>query len=187
MLTPARTVTVAVLVTLSVLLVACSKEPSPSDQPTAAEVLDSALAAHAAGNLDEAVRLYEKVLVLDPKNQYAYYNLGLIDQTRGLAEDAAAQYEQALAVDPGFTPALFNLAIIRADQGSVEEAISLYRSVIAINEADANAHLNLGFLLVDSGDHKEGQLELDRAVELDPSLASRIPSGEPVEGGTTGP
>jgi tetratricopeptide (TPR) repeat protein len=187
MLTRSRTVIVAVLVAVSVLLVTCSKEDSNDQKPSATQVLDSALQAHAAGHLDEAVRLYEKVLVLDPQNKYAYYNLGLISQTRGLVDDAAARYEQAIAVDPGFTPAMFNLAIIRAEQGAVDDAIALYRDVIAADETDANAHLNLGFLLIDTGEQREGEQELERAVELDPSLESRIPTGEPVEGGTTGP
>ncbi len=182
-----RTFAVTAAVALMLLAPACSKGSNTNDQPSAAQVLDSALEAHAAGNLDEAVRLYDKVLVLDPQNQYAYYNLGLIAQTRGLTDEAAAKYGQALAVDPGFAPAMFNLAIIRAEQGSVDEAIALYRSVIEANPADANAHLNLGFLLIDSGERKEGKQELATAVQLDPSLESRIPDGELVTGGTTGP
>ena len=59
--------------------------------------------------------------------------------------------------------------------------------MIAVNDADARAHLNLGFLLVESGKREEGETELSRAVELDPSLASRMPGGEPVEGQTIGP
>jgi Flp pilus assembly protein TadD len=77
-------------------------------------------------------------------------------------------------------------AIIRAQQGSTEEAIGLHRDVISIDDTDARAHLNLGFLLIASGERKEGQRELDRAVELDPSLASQIPGGEPVAGEATG-
>lgn len=186
-MSPPRRVTLVVL-TAAVAFVSCSNDPGASTQTGQAdEVLAAALEAHAAGDLDEAVELYEEVLVLDPQNRFAYYNLGLIDQTRGLDEAAAAEYEQAIAVAPGFTPAMFNLAIIRARQGAVDEAISLYRDVIAVDEADARAHLNLGFLLLESGEREEGETELSRAVELDPSLASRIPDGEPVEGQTTGP
>ena len=169
-------------------LAACSDDSNPGGPSGDAEqILNQALTAHAAGKLDRAVDLYEQVLVLDPQNRFAYYNLGLIDQTRGDDAAAADQYEQAIAVAPDFTPAIFNLAIIRAKQGATDEAIGLYRDVIAIDDTDARAHLNLGFLLIASGERKEGQRELDRAVELDPSLASRIPGGEPVSGEPTGP
>jgi tetratricopeptide (TPR) repeat protein len=182
-----RRVTIFVL-TAAVALVSCSNDPGASAQTDQAnEVLSDALEAHAAGDLDEAVELYEEVLVLDPQNRFAYYNLGLIDQTRGLVDEAAQKYEQALAVAPGFTAAMFNLAIIRAGQGAIDEAIGLYREVIEINADDARAHLNLGFLLIQSGERTQGEDELAVAVELDPSLASRIPEGELVQGDTTGP
>lgn len=188
MLTRSPGVTLIVLVAASVAFVSCSNDPDPSGQTgQVGEVLAAALEAHAAGDLDEAVELYEEVLVLDPQNRFAYYNLGLIDQTRGLEEEAAAEYEQAIAVAPGFTPAIFNLAIIRAGQGAVDEAIELYRDVIEVNAEDARAHLNLGFLLIETGERNEGEDELALAVELDPSLASRIPDGELLQGETTGP
>ena len=188
MLARSRTIVLTAVVATVFGLAACSDDSNPGS-PTgdAEQVLNDALAAHAAGDFDRAVDLYEQVLVLDPRNRFAYYNLGLIDQTRGDDAAAADQYEQAIAVAPDFTPAIFNLAIIRAEQGATDEAIGLYRDVIAIDDTDAGTHLNLGFLLIASGERKEGQRELDRAVEFDPSLASRIPGGEPVEGEATGP
>lgn len=186
MLAPPRKLTVIVVTTAAAMFAACSSDTDPNGARTADEVLAAALEAHAAGNLDEAVDLYEEVLVLDPQNRFAYYNLGLIDQTRGLVDQATEEYRQAIAVAPRFTPAIFNLAIIRAEQGAVDEAIGLYRDVIAVHADDARAHLNLGFLLFGSGERQEGQDELALAVELDPSLAARIPDGEVVQGGTTG-
>ena len=187
MLAKSRTALLVALVTSVVGLAACSNDAPSGQTGDAAQILNEALAAHAAGDLDQAVDLYEQVLVLDPQNRFAYYNLGLIDQTRGHDDAAADAYEQAIAVAPDFTPPMFNLAIIRAEQGAIDEAIGLYRDVIAMDDTDARAHLNLGFLLIDAGERQEGRQELDRAVELDPSLASRITGGEPVEGGTTGP
>jgi tetratricopeptide (TPR) repeat protein len=100
----------------------------PDAETAGADVkLDSALEAHAEGRLEEAVRLYLRVLVLDPENKFAYYNLGLIDQTLGRTDAAASNYTDALTIDPDFGPALFDLAIIRAEQGSTDEAIDLYR------------------------------------------------------------
>jgi len=51
--------------------------------------------------------------------------------------------------------------------------------VIAVDDTDARAHLNLGFLLLDAEEREEGERELAKAVELDPSLESRIPVANP--------
>lgn len=72
------------------------------------------------------MRLYQLVLVLDPENKFAYYNLGLIDQTLGRTDAAASNYSDALTFDLDLGPAVFNLAIIRAEQRSTDEAIDLY-------------------------------------------------------------
>ena len=47
--------------------------------PTA---LDQALALHSAGQLDEAAKAYAQILVKEPTNKYALFNLGQIAQTR---------------------------------------------------------------------------------------------------------
>jgi tetratricopeptide (TPR) repeat protein len=166
---------------------ACSDESPKGETPGAGAALEAALEAHAQGRLDEAIELYQQVLVLDPQNKFAYYNLGLIDQTQGRIDAASEEYQQALAVDPEFAPAMFNLAIVRSEQGNVDGAIGLYRRVIEVNPDDAAAHLNLGLLLLQNGQRSEGEAELAKAVELDPALESRIPDGAVVVGGATGP
>ncbi len=151
-----------------------------SDRPASdatAETLDAALTAHAEGRIDDATDGYENVLDEDPDNQFALYNLGLLDQQAGRLQQAEERYRAALETDPNFTSALFNLAIIRT-QSDPDEAESLYRSVIRVEPGNASAHLNLGFLLIESGDQAGGEAELERAVELDPSLAERVPERE---------
>lgn len=170
------------------LAAACSSDLEPSGATGApGEALQRALAAHAEGRLDEASELYQQVLVLDPENKYAYYNLGLIEQTQGDTTAAVDYYDQAISVDPAFVPALFNLATIRSEEGDDRAAKDLYQQVIAVNPEHAGAHLNLGFLLIDAGKREKGQAELELAVQLDPSLESRIPDRLLVVGDTTGP
>jgi tetratricopeptide (TPR) repeat protein len=161
------------LILLVLLIAACSKGKSDSDQASSA--LAAGLEAHAAGRLDEAEADYRKVLVYDPRNKFAYYNLGVIEQTQGDGGSAESDYRIALTIDPDFVPALFNLAILRTSSGGDREAIDLYKHVIQIDEGYAAAHLNLGFLLIDNGQEKEGKAELAIAVGLDPTLADRIP------------
>jgi tetratricopeptide (TPR) repeat protein len=165
-------------VALVAVLGACGNETSPEER--VAERLDEALAAHAEGRIDEAVEGYQSVLEDEPGNQYAHYNLGLVHQQAGRNADAEAEYRAAIRTDPNFASALFNLAILRteADPGEAEE---LYRSVLTLQPENASAHLNLGFLLIEQDEERDGQAELDQAVELDPSLASRIPEAEAEE------
>ncbi len=159
-------------------LAACGNESSPEER--VAERLDEALAAHAEGRVDEAVEGYENVLEDDPGNQYAHYNLGLVHHQAGRNGEAEAEYRAAIRTDPNFASALFNLAILRTE-ADPDEAEELYRSVLTLQPDNASAHLNLGFLLIEHGEEEDGQAELDEAVQLDPSLASRIPEEEPEE------
>ena len=141
--------------------------------------LTKALQAHAAGNLTEATTLYNEVLASDPTNKYALYNLGLIAQTRNDFTTADADYQKALKTDPNFVPALFNIAIIRTKQKRVQDALSLYAKVLQLDPKDAAAHLNYGFLLQQTGHSTEGQAELQKAVQLDSTLAKRIATPAP--------
>jgi protein O-GlcNAc transferase len=146
-----------------------------SNSEKAAEALDRGLKAHAEGRIDEAAEAYQEVLSLDPDNKYAHYNLGLIDHLAGRSQAAEVKYRLALSYDPDFVPALFNLAILRTAE-SPAEAEDLYRHVIEVQPDHATAHLNLGFILISRGRQDEGQVLIDRAIELDPQLESRRPS-----------
>jgi superkiller protein 3 len=165
----------------ALLLGACGGDDSDSDEAASAtELVEQGLAAHNAGDTEEAADLYRQALAEDDRNQYALYNLGLIAQTQDDNEQAEQRYRAALEVDPNFTPALFNLAIVRTDAEAYDEAQSLYEQVISIDPDNASAHLNLGFLLTDQLDDADGgQKELEQAVELDPTLESRIPGEGP--------
>lgn len=170
------TVGVAILV-LVVGVAACGSSP-PSEAKQASDALTAGLQAQTQGKNQEAIGDYNKVLAHDPKNKYAYYNLGLIDQLAGRNDSAEKNYRNALQIDPEFVSPLFNLAIIRTTP-SPAEAEALYRHVIAIQPNNAAAHLNLGFVLRTEGHKPEGDAELREAISIDPALASRAPDLAP--------
>jgi tetratricopeptide (TPR) repeat protein len=154
---------------------------SESDAEKAQSALDRGLAAHVDGNFDDAQAAYLEVLDHDPRNKFAYYNLALIDQTRGERASAENRYRLALNYDPRYEPALFNLALMRAEWNDYLEAIDLFRQVIAVNETNAAAHFQLGQNLLVVGLAEEGNAAIARAVELDPSLATGGPTLDPSE------
>ena len=151
---------------------ACTKDTTGTNS-----TLSQALKAHAAGNTTEATKLYRQVLVTDPGNKYAWYNLGLIAQTTGDIGQADTDYGRALLTDPRFVSALFNLAILRTSEKRTKEAITLYQKILQVDPKNASAHLNLGFLL--GANTAAGQAELAEAVRLDSSLSKRIATPAP--------
>lgn len=167
------------------LLVACGGTP-PSN--TAADApLDRALQAHAAGKLDEATAAYFETLAKDPKNKFAFYNLGVIAQGQGRAVAAEAYYRLTLEQDPRMGSALFNLAILRAQAGANQEAADLYRRVIAIDPNYAAAHFNLGLVLRLLGQNAEAQQELATAQRLDAKLVAPSASATPARQASPSP
>lgn len=177
-----RTLLLAVLgLSLLVGAAGCGGDQK-TPQEEAAETLDRALQAHVDGKIDEASEGYRQVLVKDPQNKFAYYNLGLIDQRAGRPQAAEGNYRLALNSDPDYVPALYNLAILRANAGATQEAIDLYRHAIQVNPNFAPAHLNLGFLLRQTGQQAAGDAEINRALEIDPSIGQQnpAPQGTPV-------
>ena len=137
-------------------------EKSPEAQ--AGDLLSLGLQQHVDGKLAEAAVTYREVLKKDAQNKFAYYNLGVIDQTEQRLDAAENNYRLAIGIDPAYTPALFNLAIVRAALGYPLDAIVLYRKVIEVDPNSANSHLNAGLLLVANGVTDEGNAELATAV-----------------------
>ncbi|MGH2729503.1 MAG: hypothetical protein ACRDJI_02720, partial [Actinomycetota bacterium] len=59
--------------------------------------------------------------------------------------------------------------------------------VIALEPQNAGAHLNLGYLLRETGSRKEGNDEIELAVEIDPTLTGSSPSPTPGPESPLGP
>jgi len=168
----------ALVAVFALVVIAFAWGPLSRPSGSASSLLTAGLAAQSAGRTSEASDDYHKVLQLDPGNYWAYYNLGVIDQQAGRASPAERNYRSALALNPDLVPALYNLAILRTNP-SPKEAETLYRHAISLEPKNASAHLNLGFLLLQEGDKVGGRAELDVAVKLDATLASRLPIASP--------
>jgi Tfp pilus assembly protein PilF len=170
---------VAITFLLALGFVSACDQSSGSVQQTPQQqanvLVNAGISAQNAGRTNEARNDYNRAILIDPTNKFAYFNLGVTYQQANDNTDAEKQYRVALTIDSSFVAALFNLAIIRTPVDAAE-AETLYRQIIQVQSGYAAAHLNLGFLLVSEGKTKEGKAELAQAVSLDPSLASRTAS-----------
>lgn len=142
--------------------------------------------ATAERDLTQAEHDYLNILKKDPTNKFAYYDLGVIYATANQSSAASLSYEKALLVDPNYQPALYNLAYLES-QTDPTTAIALYEKLQKLNPQNpAAVAFNLGLVMRSLGRVSQGNEELNYAIKLDPTLASRVPAKyRPITTGTT--
>jgi tetratricopeptide (TPR) repeat protein len=173
-----RFVCTCALVPLTLLGVAACGGSSATPAQQAAALVTKGLEAQLAGDLATAQSDYQQATQLDRTNKFAYYDLGTILDKQGNKTQAVQDYQTTLEIDPNFVDALFNLAVdtTASDPVSAEQ---LYLKVVSLQPTFASAWLNLGFILQSQGNVNQARADWAKAVALDPSLASRIPSPSP--------
>ena len=163
----------ALILPVVLALAACglggSGTPAKPADP-AADALAMGIAAQNANKMDEATKAYFEVLSNDPKNKFAFTNLGQIARVQSRFAIAEGYYRSALEIDPNFGGALFGLGATRQALNAIDDAIAFYRKDIAIEPNNAAAHYNLGILLRIQGKTIEGEAEIARGIQLDPKL-----------------
>ncbi len=75
-------------------------------------MLNAGLAAQRAGHVVSAEEDYAMVLSLYPKNQFACFDMGVMEQEAGRINEAILLYQEALRTDPNFAPAEHNMEYI---------------------------------------------------------------------------
>jgi tetratricopeptide (TPR) repeat protein len=123
------------------------------------------------GNLQEAIRHWQRALRLNPDYAEAHDNLGCALSQMGRVQDAIKEFEAALRIRPDYADAHFNLGVALAKTGKIEEAIAHYEQVLRINPDDAQAHNNLGVALAKTGRNEEAIAHYEQALRIKPDYA----------------
>ncbi|MFH9964999.1 tetratricopeptide repeat protein [Streptomyces mirabilis] len=140
----------------------------------ASALFQSALLQEKYQDSEGAVRTYQRVLQLEPRNKLAWYNLGVIAQRDGRTANAREAYDKALKIDPKYASALYNEAIL-LKSSDTDRAVELLKRAIAATPRAATAHLQLGWILAEKHRDNDAEEEFRRAVAADPSLYSQVP------------
>jgi tetratricopeptide (TPR) repeat protein len=123
------------------------------------------------GRLDDAKRVLDRALELNPDLPDAKFFLGLAAMREGDRVSAEKFYRAAIDDQPDFAGPQNNLAGILARQGKVQEAEFHCEKAIEGNPLDAQAYRNYGLLLANTGSLDRAIVELKEAVRLDPKSA----------------
>ncbi len=126
---------------------------------------------HQAGQLQEAISLYQQVLQARPSHPEALHLLGICRQQQGSLDEAIAWIEQALAQQPWFPDAHFNLGIVLKQAGRLAEAKNHLQLALEQGGADPEVLYQLGVVLRQQGELEAALVPLKQALELQPDFA----------------
>ncbi len=122
------------------------------------------------GNLAAALGAFERGLATGSRSADLLYNAGLIRAMGGDPERAIGRFEEALAVAPSHLAARENLAGVLCSVGRFREGLEHYALAVEQSPDDAETRLLMARAHLALGETVEAEKQLERALELDPSL-----------------
>jgi predicted O-linked N-acetylglucosamine transferase (SPINDLY family) len=134
---------------------------------TPQELLQQAVPLHQAGRLDEAEKLYGRILALEPKSYAALHLMGLLRLQQGRHPEALRFMDAALAVQPGAPETLSNCAIALSALGRNEEALAALDGAVKAQPGNAFSLANRGAVKSKLGRQEAALEDFDRALALD--------------------
>jgi len=145
--------------------------PVPPADMKADDLVDSGRAAMDAGNLPVAIALLKRATEVDPKNKYAWNNLGLSYFAMHQDEQAIAAFQKQLEVNPYDEYAWNNLGRVYWNERKYDEAVKAFNKQLENNPLDKYSHANLGVMYAEWHKYDLAVPELEKAAALTPDSA----------------
>jgi tetratricopeptide (TPR) repeat protein len=139
----------------------------PADMK-AEDLVESARAAADSGNYPVAEALLKRATDLDPKNKYAWNNLGLIYLNTHQNDQAAAAFQKQIELNPYDEYAYNNLGRVYWQERKYDEAAKAFNKQLENNPLDKFAHANLGQMYDEMHKYDLAAPELEKATSLAP-------------------
>jgi tetratricopeptide (TPR) repeat protein len=134
----------------------------------AAVLFEAAVAYHQAGQLDDAERLYRRLLDAEPKHPRVLHLLGVIETQRSRPERGVELIRAALPALANSPEPHLDLGNALRQAGKREEAVDSYRRALALKADYALAHILLAGVLNELGRLEAAISHCRTAIGLDP-------------------
>jgi tetratricopeptide (TPR) repeat protein len=134
------------------------------------DILHQAVRQHQHGRLDEAARLYQAILAVQPGHPEALHLLGVVAHQKGDYARAVELIVRAIAGKPGDAMYHANLAEAYRALGRLDEAVASCRAALRLRPDYAEAANNLGLALLGQG-KTEAIAQFGEALRLKPDYA----------------
>ncbi len=116
--------------------------------------------------LEQAKYQFEQVIVYDPEDFMAYFNLGWVSQLMGDFVAAQNSYEHCLEIDSEHVFALVHLAQLYEKTADIEQAESLLHKAAKLPHGEPLAMRHLARLYVEQGNFEQARESLHQALAI---------------------
>lgn len=123
------------------------------------------------GEYQEAVRLIEAALKINPNAAVAHNNLGNALKDLGRPTEALASYDRSIELKPDYADAFYNRGNLLRALARADDAVASYDRAVALRPDYAEAFNNRGSALKDLGRFADALASFDLAVALRPDHA----------------
>ena len=141
----------------------------PAKEVSVGDALKLAVAMHRANGLDDAERLYGRILAALPDNADALHFMGVLRHQRGRSDEALRLIKRSIELHASLPDWHNNLGNVLLALGRVDEAAQAYDEAARLGPERADVHNNLGVLRREQGRHLEAEKAYRRALALDPA------------------
>ena len=132
-------------------------------------IIEMALSCQREGRLEEAARIYNQVLEIEPKQPDVIHLLGMVAFANQDYEEAVRLINEAVILNPTVSDYRLNLSSIYLASNQHALAKSHAKVAIKLNSNMSEAHYNLGIILFAEGNIDQSIAAFKRSLDLDPN------------------
>lgn len=118
---------------------------------------------------DESIELLEKLIKLDPKNSYGFWQLGWEFSKKGDREKSIENYKKCIQLKPNDDSAFNNMGVEFERLKNYEEALKAYEIAISVKNDEALYHSNKTGILDKLGRSEDAIVTCKNAITLFPN------------------
>ncbi|NOR16000.1 MAG: tetratricopeptide repeat protein [Candidatus Aminicenantes bacterium] len=120
---------------------------------------------------EDAVRIYQIAVKIDPQNVRLNYKLAQAHQDAGQVDEAAAVYATLIDLSPEDAKVYFNTMIRMYDEAQMpDKAVEIARRQVEMEPENSEAVYNVGAMLLKQKNFTEAATAFEKAIELDPNF-----------------
>ena len=122
----------------------------------------------------EAMELFQRILVTDPRNEAAYFNLGILYSDENSHQEAEKMFLQTVIMNPVHKSALFNLGLYALNFREYDKCTDYLSRLVDAYPNHIRGHFNLGDCFMHKLDKARAKFHYQSVLKLDPHFLPAI-------------